>query len=922
LVVTRLAGRHSERDTLDQVLEALRAGQSRALLVWGEPGVGKTTLLEYIVGQAPDCRVLRTAGVQSEMELAFAGLHQLLVPLLHRVEHLPAPQSGALRTAFGLGPGPAPDRFLVGLAVLSLFSDVAEERPLIVLVDDVQWLDRASAQVLSFVARRLQEESVGLIFAARQTTSDLAGLPELALTGLREVEARKLLDSVLSGPMDARIRDQIVSESRGNPLALLEMLRDVGPAELAGGFGLPVRLQRTDSVEETFEHRLEGLPADTRRLVLLAAADPLGDPVLVWQAAERLGISTDAAAPAVEVGLLEFGTRVRFGHPLMRSAAYRSSSLQERQEVHRTLAAVTDPVRDPDRRAWHRAQAATGPDKEVAEQLEYSAARAQARGGAAAAAAFLERSAMLTPEAGHRARRLLAAAKAKRDAGSIDEALALLVTVEAGPLDPLQAAGLEHQRGQIAFDQLRPADAALLHLGAARRFESLCVDSARETHLEALRAAVWAADLATPGVLREVAASARAAPPRPEPARALDIRLDAFAVRLTDGFKAAVPLMIQALDMSLGVGDRVDQATRSQWLAGSRASDIIATELWDDQSLHLLASRQVEFARNTGALVQLQFALSLLASSHLLAGETTTAALLVEEDRLIADATGNPELSYSSMGLAAWRGREVQASALIQDAALQAATRGQGGAVNFAAYASSVLYNGVGRHDAASEAALRAFEADQIGLGCYVVPELAEAASRTGDEELVKTACEWLSERTGLLSSKWILGIEARVRAFMSVGDAADEQYRRSIALLSDTRIRVQVARAHLLYGEWLRRERRRQDAREQLRLAHEMLETMGIEAFAERARRELLATGETARKRSVETNDQLTPQEAQIARLARDGLSNPEIGTRLFISPRTVQYHLRKVFTKLDITSRIELGQVLEDDSTTVPLR
>jgi DNA-binding CsgD family transcriptional regulator len=907
-----LTGRGSERDVLDQVLAAVRTGQSGALVVSGEPGIGKTALLEYIVEEARGCRVLRTAGIQSEIELAFAGLHQLLVPLMERVKYLPIPQSDALRTAFGLSSGPAPDRFLVGLAVLGLLSEVAEERPVLCVVDDEQWLDRASAQVLTFVARRVDEESVVLVFAARKTKGDLVGLPELAVGGLPDGEARALLESVLAGPMDARVYDQILSESRGNPLALLEMLRDVTPAELAGGYGLLGGVRRSGTIEETFQRRIEGLPPETRRLVRLAAADPLGDPVLVWRAAERLGIPPQSAAPAAEAGLLEFGARLRFGHPLMRSAAYRTSSLSERQEAHRALAEVTDPGSDPDRRAWHRAQATTGPDQGVAEELEHSADRAQARGGAAAAAAFLERSAMLTPEAADRARRLLGAAKAKRDAGSLDGALGLLQAAEAGPLDPLQAAELEHQRGQVAFDQRRPGDAARLLLGAARRFEPLSVISARETHLEALRAAIWAADLTHPGDLRNVAEAARAAPPGPEPARAIDVRLDAFALRLTDGFTAAVPSMTRALELSLEADGGVDQSGRSLWLAGSRASDIVATELWDADASHLLASRQVECARAAGALVPLQFALSALAWSHLLRGNSTTATSLLEENRLIVEATGNPQITSTAMGLAAWRGREAEALELIQGSSQEATSRGQGAMVIFALYASSVLYNGVGRHDAACDAASRAFEADQIGQGCYVVPELAEAASRTGDDALVKGALDWLTERTDRLSGGWLLGIEARIRALTSVGDAADQLHRESIEHLSGTRLRVQVARAHLLYGEWLRRERRRVDARAELRIAHYMLDAMGIEAFAERARRELLATGEKARKRTVETHDQLTSQEAQIARLAREGLSNPEIGTRLFISPRTVQYHLRKVFTKLGITSRSELVHVM----------
>ena len=637
-----LTGRRGERDVLDRLIEAVRAGESRALVVRGEPGVGKTALLDYLVEQASGCRVARAAGVQSEMELAFAGLHQLLAPMLDRLERLPVPQRDALRTAFGVSPGPAPDRFFVALAVLSLLSDVAEERPLICLVDDEQWLDRASAQVLAFVARRLEAESVGLVFAAREPSDELAGLPELVVEGLREGDARALLDSVLTGPLDARVRDQIVAETRGNPLALLELPRGLTPAELAGGFGLPGAVPLSGSIEESFRRRLDALPAETRRLLLLAAADPVGEPLLVWRAAERLGIGPEAATPAAEAGLLEFGARVRFRHPLVRSAAYRSASLQERQDVHRALAEVTDPEIDPDRRAWHRAQAAPGPDEEVAEELERSAGRAQARGGLAAAAAFLERAAMLTPEPARRAQRLLAAARAKRDAGALDAALGLLVAVEAGPLDALRTAEVEHLRGQIALEQRRGGDAARLLLSAARRLEPLDADLARETHLEALGAAMWAGDLDSPGGVLEAAEAARAAPPGPDPPRVVDVLLDAFALRLTEGYAAAAPTLTRALELFLALDVGTDEVGRWLWLAGGRAGAIVALELWDAESWHALAARQAQFARDTGALVHLQFALNFLARTHLLAGELATAALMIEEDRLIAEATGNP----------------------------------------------------------------------------------------------------------------------------------------------------------------------------------------------------------------------------------------------------------------------------------------
>jgi DNA-binding CsgD family transcriptional regulator len=913
-----LQGRRRECDLLERLVEAVRAGASRALVVRGERGVGKTALLDYLAGHASGCRVARVAGVQSEMELAFAGLHQLCAPMLDRLQRLPAPQRAALRTAFGLGPGSAPDRFLVGLAVLSLLADVAEEHPLLCLVDDEQWLDHASAQVLGFVARRLGAESVGLVFAARGPGGELAGLPELAVEGLPDADAHAVLDAVLTGPLDARVRDRIVAEARGNPLALVELPRGVTPAELAGGFALPDAMPLAGRIEGSFRWRLEALPEETRSLLLVAAAEPVGDPVLVWRAAERLGIRAEAATPAAEAGLLEVGARMRFRHPLVRSAAYRSSSLQERQDVHWALAEVTDPQVDPDRRAWHRAQAASGPDEDVAVELERSAGRAQARGGLAAAAAFLERAATLTPDPAPRARRLLAAARAKRAAGALKAALGLLVAVEAGPLDALSAAEVDHLRGLIALVQRHPSDAARLLLSAAGRLEPLDVGLARDTHLEALWAAMWAGHLGSSGGVLAAAEAARTAPPGPDPPRAVDALLDAFTLRLTQGFAAAAPLLTRALELSLALNVANDEAGRWRWLAGGRASPIVALELWDADSWHALAAVQAQFARDTGASVHLQYALNFLAAAHLFAGELTVAARLIAEDRQIAEATGNPPVGYAAMALAAWRGREPAASELIAVTSRAAAARGLGRMVSFADYASSVLDNGLGRHDAARNAAWRAFERDELGYGPYVVPELAEAASRTGDVVLVRAALQWLSERTRVTPSEWALGIQARVRALLSEGEVAERHHHESIARLGRTRVRVQLARAHLLYGEWLRRQRRRIDARDQLRTAHDLLDTMGIEAFAERARRELQATGETARKRTVETREELTAQEAVIARLAREGLSNPEIGSRLFISARTVQSHLGKVFAKLAISSRGQLNQVLASDSAT----
>src|SRR6476469_4078345 len=911
---TSLTGRRSECDALDRLIEDVGAGESRALVVRGEPGVGKTALLEYLVEQAPQFRLVRAAGVQSEMELAFAGLHQLLAPMLDRLEGLPAPQSEALRTVFGLSSGRAPDRLFLGLAVLSLLSEVAEQQPLLCVVDDEQWLDRASVDVLAFVARRLDRESVGLIFAARAVSAELAGLAELGVEGLSDVDADALLDSLLSAPLDPRVREQIVSETRGIPLAMLEVLRDVTPADLAGGFGLARGFHASSSIEETFRRRVDALPSDSRRLVQLAAADPVGDPPLVWRAAELLGVSTAAATAPQQAGLLELGARGRSRHPLGRSAAYTSASLQERQDVHRALAAVTDPEIDPDRHAWHRAHAAAGPDEDVAEELDRSAARAQARGGLAAAAAFLERSAELTPESARRGERLLAAARAKRDTGAFDEALGLLVALDAEQLDAYSAAEAEHLRGQIALEQQRGGDAVSLLLSAAGRLAPLDVRVARETHLEALVAALWADDLDTPGSLLAAAEAARDAPAGPEPARAVDVLLDALAIRLTEGYETSAPVLTRALELLLGQDVGSDEVGRSLWLATSRSTQAIAVELWNADAVHTLATRQLEVARESGALVQLRLALNFLGASLVQSGELATGELLFDEERLVAEATGNRPVTYSELLLAVWRGQE-EATELLEATRREADARGMGRFISATTYLETVLDNSLGRYDLARDAAWRVFERDHMGLGSVIVPELAEAASRTGDAARLTVALDWITERADLTPTDWARGMQSRIRALSSDGEAAEASYRESLERLGRSRLRIELARTHLLYGEWLRRERRRVDAREQLHTAEDMLSTMGVDAFAERARRELRATGETVRKRRVETRDHLTAQEAQIARLARDGLTNPEIGVQLFISPRTVQYHLRKVFQKLGISSRAELDRVLPGD-------
>ncbi len=901
---SRLTDRVSERGVLDRFVADVRAGEGRALVVRGEPGVGKTALLDYLADQASGCLVARAAGVQSEMELAFAGLHQLCAPMLDHAESLPVPQREALRTAFGLSAGPVPDRFLVGLAVVGLLSETAAERPLVCVVDDQQWLDHASAQALGFAARRLAADPLGLVFAARVPGEDLAGLPELVVEGLALDAARELLESVLTGPLDARVRDQIIADTNGNPLALLELPRGLTSAQLAGGFGLSGAIPLAGRIEERFGRQLEMLPAQTRRLVQLAAADPSGDPLLVWRAAGRLAIGAGAAGPAAEAGLAEFGARVRFRHPLVRSAAYLSASVQTRQELHGALAEVTDPAADPDRRAWHRAQAAPGPDEEVAAELEQSAGRAQRRGGLAAAAAFLERSAGLTLDPARRAQRALAAAQAKYQAGALDAALGLLAVAQAGPLDELQRARGDLLRAQVAFASSHGRDAPSLMLGAARQLEGLDVRLARDTYLEALTAALFVGRL-SPAV-GDVARAARTAPAAPAPAGASDLLLDGLALLVTEGYAAGAPAVRRAMLAFRGQDIPAEEGLSCLWLAGRAAMAV-----WDDETWHILASRYVKLARDAGALSELPLAIRSRILLHAHAGELAEGAALIAEAQAVAEATGSLLGPYGALGVAAWQGREAETAELIQATLDGVTSRGEGRGVT-SQYAAALLYNGLGRYDKALAAAELACEYDDLGVLGWSRAELIEAAVRAGQPARASDALERLSGTTRASGTDWALGTEARSRALLSEGKTAENCYRDAIERLGRTRMRPAMARAHLLYGEWLRRENRRRDARAELRAAHDLFTEMGIEAFAERARRELLASGDTVRKRTVETAGELTAQEACIARLAADGRTNVEIGAQLFLSTRTVEWHLGKVYTKLGVGSRRELRRVL----------
>jgi DNA-binding CsgD family transcriptional regulator len=910
-----LRGRDQELAALERVLATARAGNSAVLVLRGEAGIGKTALLDRAADQAVGFRPLGVAGIEWEMELPFASLHQLCAPLLDRLHQLPDPQRDALSVAFGLQKGEAPNRFLVGLAVLGLLAGAAEDGPLVCLVDDAQWLDEESLQVLAFVARRLVAESVALIFALRDSDDgrELPGLPELIVEGLSEYEARALLASAVRVPLDPLVRDRIVAETHGNPMALLQLPHALAPAELSGGFWLSGRRPLASHIESAFHQQFRSLPVDSRRLLLTAAAEPTGDADLLWRAAVLQGIPVDAAASAETAGLVEFGTRVRFHHPLVRSAIYRGASAPGRRAAHRALAEATDPHLDPDRKAWHRAHATERPDEGIAVDLERSAGRAQGRGGIAAAASFLQQATELTPDAARRVSRALAAAQAHIDAGGADQAQTLLAIAEAGPLDDLQRARLERLRARLVFSQVRGSAAPRLLLDAAQRLAPLDADLARDTFLETVGAASFAGRLGEGPGLREVAEAARAGPPPRTPPRMVDVLLDSVAGRILDGYVAGVAALRHAMHVV-----RQEQKTgateaerRWLWLAFRVAPEPLAPELWDDDAWHEMALGAVGLAREAGALTVLPMALTYQACSHVHAGEFDTAAALIDEATAISEAVGGVPMMYTSLVLAAWRGRVSPALDLIETTIEEVRARGEGRVLSLAEYATALLYNGLGRYDAALAAATRACQYEDLGFFGWSLAELIEAAARSGQPESGEAALDDLTERTRATGTEWALGTEACSRALLSDDQAADALYREAIEHLGRCRIAVQLARTRLLYGEWLRRQNRRQESRTQLRSAYEAFNRFGAHGFAERARRELLATGETVRKRTVGAVAELTSQEAQIARLAGDH-TNSEIGAQLFISPRTVEWHLGNVFAKLGVSSRRHLRSAL----------
>lgn len=903
----RLRGRDAERRALDDVLATIRAGSSRALALRGEAGIGKSELLAHLMDATAGVTVLRAAGVEADGELVFAGLQQLCAPVLARANDLPAPQRNAVEVAFGLRDGPAPDRFLVGLAVLGLLAAAGADGPVLCVIDDVQWLDRVSVQTLGFVARRLLAEPVALVFASREPVSDLEGLPELEVGGLADADARELLASVLHGRLDDRVRDRIVAEARGNPLALLELPRELGPAALAGGYFRPDARPVPGRLEEHFVMRIRALPRDTRRFLVVAAAESLGDPTLLLRAVRVLELAPDSGLAAQEDGLIEIGARVGFRHPLVRSAVYRDAEPGDRRAAHRALASVTDAALDPDRRAWHRAHAAIGPDEAVAFELERSAGRARVRGGTAAAAAFLARAVELTPDPARRGSRALAAAAAKSAASALEAAGEMLDVAEMAPLDDLQRAQLAQLRARLLFSRSRGGGGAPMLVESVTQFTDVAkvlsvLDPrlAGEAHLDALSAAMYVGRLGGPHLVRDAAAAAMAALGSAAPGQLVDQVTHALANRLTAGPTAGLP-ELRAAAAAITAEDWL-------WQAFPMAHEALVHEPWDDDTWHRLSGEAVRIATEAGALEVLPRALVSRAGVHVQAGEFDTARRLIAEADEISAAAGVAPVRYHRLALLAWTGDEAETTRLVDATVRDGVARGEGRVHGIAGAVIALLHNGRGQYQLALDAVIPASEYEDTGIHPWGLIELVEAAARTGHHATAADAMERLAERTTAAGTDWALATEARSQALLQEGSIAEDLYVEAIERFGRTRIVVHLARARLLYGEWLRRQNRRTDARAQLRIAHDMFTGMGADAFAERTRRELLATGEKARKREAATGQALTPQEQQIAELAGAGLTNPEIGAQLFISAHTVEWHLRKIFAKLAIRSRREL--------------
>ncbi|WP_193044722.1 ATP-binding protein [Mycolicibacterium baixiangningiae] len=906
-----LLGRHREQETLSRLIDGARQSRSGALVIRGEAGIGKTALLTSALTRATHMRHLCVSGVEYESELAYSGVQQVCQPLTGQFGDLLPPQRDALLVVLGLSDGDAPDRFRVALAVLTLLGEAARTTPIVCAIDDAQWLDKASLQVFGFVARRLAADPVVMIFAARPFDSDseLAGLPEMWLERLDDRAARALLARSLPGRVDERTQAGILAEAAGNPLALLELHRVLTPAELAGGYGWAKARLPAERVESVYSRLLPGLPEPTRTLLLIAASEPAGQPMDVWATAALLGVGVDAAGPAEEAGLLTIGRRIQFRHPLVRSAIYQSASQDERRSVHRALAEVMVGRGEESRRAWHRAHAAAEPDESVAHDLEASADQARARGGAAAAAAFLSAAAELSPDRAECGRRAVAAARDMLDAGAPDAALQLLAHAEsAADLDGIH---VEVLRSEIAFATRRGGDAPIHLLACAERLAPVDVALSRQTYLKAMMASIFSArlsgaDAADPAAI----ATACAAAPAPTAAPgAADLLLTGLVKRFTAGYGEAAPVLRRALrvfrdEAAAGTAD-------AQWygLAGR-----VALDLWEQADWAAIAQQQIDLLRRGGVLTLLPVALAHRAGVSVHSGRFAEADGFIEEAQAISAAIGVPSPGYIEPVLAAFRGQPERTMELVDAGIASATARGEGRVIPLVGYAAGVLHNTFGDYGAALAATKWAVDYDDLGMCGYGLLERVEAGALGGDTAAAHQALDQLLERTAATGTEMALGMAARSQALLANDGCAEELFIASITHLKRCDVDVLLARVHLLYGEWLRDRGRQDAAATQLRRAHGIFSRMRADGFAGRARRGLSDLGQAMPVPDTGLADELSRQELTIARMARSGQTNTEIAAQLFISPRTVEWHMTRIFGKLSITSRHGLRAALTD--------
>lgn len=903
---------------LDKLAAGVREGFSGTLVFTGEPGVGKTRLLQHMAESATDVTIVWIVGAQSELRLGFAALHRLVMPYLDRLDGLAVPHCNALKVTFGLAVGPPPSRFLVSLAALALLSDVAAERPLVCLIDDAQWLDRESLAVLGFIARRLYADPIGMVFSAREHAGDLTaldGLDTRRISPLDPASAHTVLADAVSGPLDTRVSARVVDETGGNPLAMLEMVAELSTEQLAGRFPLPGRLPVGRRVDVHFLAQVATLSLEARTVLLVAAACADGEPSTVWRAGALLGVAAAAAEPAVQQGIVSVQPRIAFRHPLLRSAVYDGATLEERQRVHDALAAVATGDGNDDQAAWHRAAAVTAPEETIAADLQASAVRAQRRGGYTMQAAFLTRAAELSPHRRDRALRYLAAAEAYLAAGDGTLAEALLDLATLG----LDGAGMhvavQRLRAAIAVFFSRHKDAPAMLLDAATRLGSADLSLTRHILFDAMQAALVARQYTAETTLAEVALSVLRVPRDPgRPPSGNDLLLDGFATRIARGYADAVPLLRSAVAMMF-----TDEAAAHVDIPSTILGWFAADDVWDEQGRRAMFERAQVIERRQGALGAMRITLAGLATSQAWAGLMNDAEISYAEAAEISALIGVPPPATTGVLLEvrAWQGRESESRAVASSTAAWGREKGAAILEIFALMGLTVLELGLSRYPEALRWGLQIFHDDPPGFGNRVLPEVVEAGVRGGDRAAAETALTRLTERATAAGTPWALGLLARSRALMATNADAEMYYREAIGQLAGTGVRTELARAHLLYGEWLRRRKRRRDAQLQLGTAHDMFTAMGAAAFAGRAGTERHATGRATTDAPRSSNPfGLTAQEGQVARQAGSGATNAEIASRLFITTSTVEYHLSKVYRKLGVTSRRHLASALSDSS------